>query len=81
MDHRNRENDPSRSCQALGHHNYADGEEIVREGQECSCFYVILSGKVRIIKRGKLIRLLEDQDVHAVHSQGHEQVEDRLIQP
>ena len=62
------ENNPSRSYQALNLQNYQYGEEIVREGDASSCFYVILSGKVRITKRGKSVRLLEDQDVFGLES-------------
>jgi CRP-like cAMP-binding protein len=68
MDDTFQENNPSRSYQAIDLHNYADGEAIVKEGEASSCFYVILSGKVRINKRGMFIRLLEDQDVFGLES-------------
>jgi CRP-like cAMP-binding protein len=61
-------NYPSRSYQALDLCTYEYGEEIVKEGQASSCFYVILSGKVRISKQGKFIRLVEDQDVFGLES-------------
>jgi CRP-like cAMP-binding protein len=57
------ERNSPRSPQALDLHSHRYGDEIVREGDESRCFYVILSGQVRISKRGKLIRFLEDQDV------------------
>ena len=44
------------------------GDELVREGEESPCFFVILSGQVKITKRGKSIRLLEDQDVFGLES-------------
>jgi CRP-like cAMP-binding protein len=62
------ENNPSRPYQALGLHNYGYGQEIVKEGEASSCFYVILSGKVKISKRGKLVRVVEDQDVFGLES-------------
>jgi CRP-like cAMP-binding protein len=57
---------PSRPYQALDLHSYECGEQIVREGEASSCFYVILSGKVGISKRGKFVRLVGDQDVFAL---------------
>jgi CRP-like cAMP-binding protein len=62
------EKDHFRLHQALELHNYRHGEEIVKEGEISSCFYVILSGQVRISKQGKLVRLLEDQDVFGLES-------------
>jgi CRP-like cAMP-binding protein len=61
-------NSPFRSYQAPNLHNYDYGEEIVKEGDASSCFYVILSGKVRISKQGKFVRLVEDQDVFGLES-------------
>jgi len=54
--------------QALSIHTYRYGDEIIREGEEPTCFYVILSGQVRITQRGKKIRLLDDQDVFGLDS-------------
>jgi CRP-like cAMP-binding protein len=60
--------DPSRPYQALDLHNYEYGEEIVKEGEISSCFYVILSGKVGVSRRGKFVRLVGDQGVFALES-------------
>jgi CRP-like cAMP-binding protein len=44
------------------------GDELVKEGEKSPCFFVILSGQVKISKRGKFIRLLEYQDVFGLES-------------
>jgi CRP-like cAMP-binding protein len=62
------EKSDSRPHQALVLHSYRYGDEIVQEGNESPCFYVILSGQVKISKRGKFIRLLRDQDVFGLES-------------
>jgi CRP-like cAMP-binding protein len=62
------EKDVCRSYQATELHNYQSGDEIVREGEVCPCFYVILSGQVKVIKQGRFVRLLEDQDVFGLES-------------
>lgn len=58
----------SRLHQALELHACQYGDELVKEGEESRCFFVILSGQVKISKRGKFIRLLEDQDVFGLES-------------
>jgi CRP-like cAMP-binding protein len=62
------EKNSSRSSHALELHSYRSGDQVVGEGEESGCFYVILSGQVRISKRGKFIRLLEDQDVFGLET-------------
>lgn len=62
------EKDLFRSFQASELRNYQYGDEIVREGEASPCFYVILSGQVRISKQGKFVRSLEDQDVFGLES-------------
>jgi CRP-like cAMP-binding protein len=57
-----------RSHQALGLRSYRYGDEIVQEGTDSLCFYVILSGQVKISKRGQFIRLLREQDVFGLES-------------
>jgi CRP-like cAMP-binding protein len=52
-----------RPHQALELHACQYGDELVKEGKESRCFFVILSGQVKISKRGKFVRLLEEQDV------------------
>lgn len=47
-------------------HHY--GDLIVQEGEDPRCFYVILSGQVRISQRGKNIRILEEQDVFGLEN-------------
>ena len=44
-------------------HVYRAGQDILREGEASSCFFVVLSGQVRIIHKGQKIRLLKAQDV------------------
>lgn len=44
------------------------GDELVKEGEASPFFFVILSGQVKITRRGKFIRLLEDQDVFGLES-------------
>lgn len=44
------------------------GDELVKEGTESHCFFVILSGQVKISKGGIFVRLLEDQDVFGLES-------------
>lgn len=44
-------------------HFYEHGSEVIREGEYVLCFYVILSGQVRITQHGRKIRLLGDYDV------------------
>jgi CRP-like cAMP-binding protein len=54
--------------QALELHACQYGDELVKEGRESRCFFVILSGQVKISKRGKFVRLLEEQDVFGLES-------------
>jgi CRP-like cAMP-binding protein len=54
--------------QALSIKAFSSGEEIIREGEDCGCFFVILSGQVRIMQRGKKVRLLGPQDVFGLES-------------
>lgn len=49
--------------QPLQIRTYAAGEEIVLEGDEPLCFFVILNGQVRLSKRGNVILNLADQDL------------------
>jgi len=58
----------SRSHHAIELHACQYGDEIVKEGDESPCFYVILSGQVKISKGGKLIRLLQYQDVFGLET-------------
>jgi len=62
------EKDLFRSYQAHDLQNFRYGDEIVKEGEASPSFYVILSGQVRISKRGKFVRSLEDQDVFGLES-------------
>jgi CRP-like cAMP-binding protein len=68
ISHKSDEKSDSRLYQALGLHSYRYGDEVVQEGSESPCFFVILSGQVKISKRGKFIRLLRDQDVFGLES-------------
>lgn len=52
--------------QALEIRTYPYGRDIVREGDNPPCFFVVLSGQVRLSKRGKVILYLGDQDVFAL---------------
>jgi len=52
--------------QALQIRTYPYGEEIVREGDNPPCFFVVLSGQVRLSRRGKVILHLGDQDIFAL---------------
>jgi len=62
------EGDRDGPVQALDMHVYRYGDEIIREGEHASCFFVILSGQVRITQQGRKIRLLEDHDVFGLES-------------
>ena len=62
------ENSDARSSQAIELQFYRHGDEILKEGDESPCFYVILSGQVSISKQGKFIRLLREQDVFGLES-------------
>jgi len=49
--------------QALQIRTYPYGGEIVREGDNPPCFFVVLSGQVRLSRRGNVILHLRDQDI------------------
>jgi len=49
--------------QALHIHTYPSGSHIIREGDDPPCFFVVLSGQVRLTRRTKLILHLKDQDI------------------
>ncbi len=42
--------------------SYAQDEIIVKEGEEGTEFFIILRGKIRLEKRGKLIAMLQDRE-------------------
>ena len=44
-------------------HTYRYGEEILGEGDENDCFYVILGGHIRISRQGEKIRRITAQDI------------------
>lgn len=58
----------SHSVHAQNVQSYPYGDVIVREGEDTRCFYVILSGQVRISQGGKNIRILEEQDVFGLEN-------------
>lgn len=62
------EEGPEGPIQALDMHIYRYGDEIIREGEHASCFFVILSGQVRITQQGRKIRLLEEHDVFGLEN-------------
>lgn len=68
VEHLDEEKSGLNPAQALEIHTYRYGDEIFREGEECACFFVILSGQVRISQRGKKVRVLEDQDVFGLEN-------------
>lgn len=49
--------------QALHIHTYPYGGHVVREGDNPPCFFVVLSGQVRLSRQAKVILHLNDQDV------------------
>lgn len=54
--------------QALEITTYPYGEDILREGEECSFFFVILSGQVRVSRKGTKIRVLDEQDIFGLEN-------------
>lgn len=54
--------------QALDMHVYGYGDEIIKEGEHVSYFFVILSGQVRISQQGRKIRFLSDHDVFGLEN-------------
>ena len=57
------ENRPVHPSQAVSIRIYRSGEDVIREGEHFDGFFVALDGQVRIIQRGRKIRLLEPRDV------------------
>lgn len=57
------EREQSHHPQALHIHNYPYGGHIVREGDNPPCFFVVLSGQIRLSRRTKVILHLKDQDI------------------
>ncbi|MGV8075431.1 MAG: cyclic nucleotide-binding domain-containing protein [Syntrophobacteraceae bacterium] len=57
------QSDDNLPFRALDIQTFRYGEEVIREGENVSLFYVILSGQIRISQHGKKIRLLEANDV------------------
>lgn len=55
-------------AQALDIKDYPYGGVIVREGDECSNFFVVLSGEVQISERGRNIRVLTSFDTFGLES-------------
>jgi CRP-like cAMP-binding protein len=55
-------------ARAMAIHSYRYGEQIIGEGESTDCFFVILSGQVRITQRSKKLRLLGDQDVFGIEN-------------
>jgi len=47
---------------------YQPGEWILEEGDQNDYFFVILSGRVQILRRNRLLRVLGDQDVFGLES-------------
>ncbi|MCU0586757.1 MAG: cyclic nucleotide-binding domain-containing protein [Syntrophobacteraceae bacterium] len=54
--------------QALEVRAYPYGGIIVREGDDCEVFYVVLSGEVQISERGRNIRVLSPHDTFGLES-------------
>jgi len=54
--------------QALDVKDYPYGGIIVREGDDCSCFFVVFSGEVQISERGRNIRVLSAYDTFGLES-------------
>lgn len=57
------ENRAFHPSQAVSIRIYRSGEDVIREGEHFDGFFVALDGQVRIIQRGRKIRLLEPRDV------------------
>ena len=60
--------DQDSQLQALEVKAYPYGGVIVREGDECAVFFVVLSGEVQISERGKNIRVLSAHDTFGLES-------------
>jgi len=61
--HRADENKQAHPSQAKSIHVYRSGEDVIREGEQVNCVFAVMDGQIRIIQRGRKIRLLESQDV------------------
>ncbi len=59
---------PANPAQAIDIHVFEHGDEILREGEVSTCFYVILGGRVSISRRGRTIRILRAQDVFGLEA-------------
>lgn len=57
-----------RPVQALDLASYEPGDVIFKEGDESSCFYVILSGQVGLSRKNKRVRILEHHDVFGLET-------------
>jgi CRP-like cAMP-binding protein len=55
-------------AQALDVRDYPYGGVIVREGDDCSVFFVVLSGEVQISERGRNIRVLTSFDTFGLEN-------------
>ncbi|UCG12933.1 MAG: cyclic nucleotide-binding domain-containing protein [Deltaproteobacteria bacterium] len=53
---------------ALEISTYQDDQEIILEGDHTDRFYVVLSGKVKIVRRGRQLSILEVGDVFGLES-------------
>jgi CRP-like cAMP-binding protein len=53
---------------ALEIRNYEDGEEVITEGVQSDSFFVILTGKVRISRRGQRMSILGAGDVFGLEN-------------
>lgn len=60
--------DQDPQLQALEVRAYPYGGIIVREGDDCAVFFVVLSGEVQISERGKNIRVLSTHDTFGLES-------------
>lgn len=54
---------PSRPSYPVEVRGYAEGDWVIREGDQRPVFFVVLSGHVRIVKGDRVIRTLGEQDV------------------
>lgn len=53
---------------ALEIRTFGEDSEIVTEGERSSNFYVVLSGNVKILRRGRQLSILSDRDVFGLES-------------
>lgn len=59
---------PPRPSYPVEVRDYAEGDWVIREGEQRSVFFVILSGHVRIVKGDRVIRTLGEQDVFGLET-------------